>query len=87
MTFEEAVFIPDEEMQKICLSLPAETLARALKGTSPEVAEKVLRNIRPPWDGMIRDMIGKLGPLTVVEAETAQMEIAGIVERCRAKPT
>lgn len=85
MSFDEVMLISDQEMRSICLELSVPMLATAMHGTSSEIIEKFLRNIRPDLAEMTRQMMTKQDDLPEAEVAAARRNIVAIIEKSRAK--
>ncbi|PSR33680.1 MAG: flagellar motor switch protein FliG [Sulfobacillus benefaciens] len=79
--FENIVQIEDKSVQKVLRRVDNKTLAMALKGTAPEVSQKVMRNLSQKAAELLKDDIEVLGPVRIRDVEQAQREIVNIIRQ------
>jgi flagellar motor switch protein FliG len=79
--FENIVDIDDRGIQLLLREVQSESLIVALKGTSEELREKILKNMSQRAAEMLRDDMEAKGPVRVSEVEAEQKEILKIVRR------
>lgn len=77
--FENIVQLEDRAIQKVLRRVDSKTLALALKGTPPEVSEKIFKNLSQKAVELLKDDIEVLGPVRIREVEQAQREIIGTI--------
>ena len=79
--FENIVDIDDRGIQLLLREIQSESLILALKGASPELREKVFKNMSQRAAEMLRDDLEAKGPVRLSEVEAEQKEILKIVRR------
>ena len=84
-TFEDLIFIDNRGLQAILREVNNDTLVLALKTASDELKEKIFSNISKRAAEMIRDDLEVMGPVRLVEVETAQQEILQVALRLEAE--
>jgi flagellar motor switch protein FliG len=77
-TFEDIGNLNDRDIQTFIREIDTSRLAVALKGSSPTVADKVLKNMSSRAAEMMRDEISAMGPLRLAAVEEAQGELVKI---------
>jgi flagellar motor switch protein FliG len=77
-TFEDIGNLNDRDIQTFIREIDTSRLAVALKGSSPTVAEKVLKNMSSRAAEMMRDEISAMGPLRLAAVEEAQGELVKV---------
>lgn len=84
-TFEDCKTIDDRGIQTILKEVPRDQLVVALKITSPELKELILRNMSKRGAEMIVEDLESLGPIKLKDVEKAQQGIVDIVRRLEAE--
>ena len=79
--FENIIDIDDRSIQLLLREIQSESLIVALKGASPELREKIFKNMSQRAAEMLRDDLEAKGPVRVSEVEAEQKEILKIVRR------
>lgn len=79
--FENMLEIDDRSIQTILREVQTDSLVVALKGTSPELREKIFRNMSQRAAEMLRDDLEAKGPVKLSEVEAEQKEILKIVRK------
>ncbi len=79
--FENLVDIDDRGIQTLLRELQSDSLIVALKGTGPELREKIFKNMSVRAADMMRDDLENKGPVRLSEVEAQQKEILQIVRR------
>ncbi len=79
--FDDLASVDDKSMQAILREVPGDRLPLALRGGSPEVREKVLKNMSQRAAQILREDMDDRGPVKLSEVEAAQKEILTIVRR------
>lgn len=74
-TFEMLGSLEDRGVQELLKGVDSKQLALALKGTTPEIVEKFLRNMSTRAAELVRDEIEFLGVARVKDVEAAQREV------------
>ncbi len=80
-TFENILDLDDRAVQLLLREVQSESLIIALKGASPELREKIFKNMSQRAAEMLRDDLEAKGPVRVSEVEAEQKEILKIVRR------
>lgn len=79
--FEDINKVDDRGMQLLLREVQSESLIVALKGATPELREKVFKNMSQRAAEMLRDDLEAKGPVRVSEVEAEQKELLKIVRR------
>lgn len=79
--FEELVLLDDRAIQKVLRDIDQQNLAKALKGASEDVAEKIYRNMSKRAAGMLQEDMEFLGPVRKMDVLEARDRICKIVRR------
>ena len=79
--FEDLVTLSDDSIQKIIKEVDTKSLALSLKATSPDLQEKIYKNMSGRAGGMLKDELEFLGAVRVSEVEEAQSLILDVVRR------
>jgi flagellar motor switch protein FliG len=79
--FEDVMNVDDRGIQLLLREVQSESLIIALKGASPELREKIFKNMSQRAAEMLRDDLEAKGPVRVSEVEGEQKEILKIVRR------
>mgnify|MGYP002777049215 FL=1 len=79
--FDDLASVDDKSMQAILREVPGDRLPLALRGGSPEVKEKVLKNMSQRAAQILKEDMDDRGPVKLSEVEAAQKEILTIVRR------
>jgi len=77
-TFEDLVRLGDRDLQNLMKDLDMKQVTVALKGGSPEVKEKFLKNMSSRAAELLEDDLTAMGPVKLSEVEAAQSEIAKV---------
>ncbi|MDH3210133.1 MAG: flagellar motor switch protein FliG [Burkholderiaceae bacterium] len=80
-TFEDVVSIDDKGIQLLLKEVQSESLIIALKGSTPELREKVFKNMSARAAETLREELDSRGPVRVAEVESEQKEMLKIVRR------
>src|SRR4029079_15923686 len=80
-TFDDLEKIDDKGIQLLMKEVQSESLVIALKGATPEMREKVFRNMSPRSAETLREDLESRGPVRVSEVEAEQKEMLKIVRR------
>ena len=80
-TFEDLVKVDDKAIQSLLKEVQTESLVIALKGSAPELRDKVLRNMSTRAAEALRDELDSRGPVRVSEVEAEQKEMLKVVRR------
>jgi flagellar motor switch protein FliG len=79
--FEDLITIDDRGMQQILKEVANEDMTLALKTTSEELKEKILRNMSKRAADMLREELEVMGPVRVSDVERAQHKIIQTAKR------
>ncbi|MDD2663558.1 MAG: flagellar motor switch protein FliG [Dechloromonas sp.] len=79
--FENLLDIDDRSIQLILREVQSDSLILALKGASPDLREKIFRNMSQRAAEMLREDLESKGPVRLSEVEAEQKEILKIVRR------
>lgn len=75
-TFEDLTRLQDRDLQNLMKDLDMKLLTVALRGSSPELKEKFLKNMSARAGELLQDDLTAMGPVKLSEVESAQAEIA-----------
>jgi flagellar motor switch protein FliG len=79
--FENLLDIDDRGIQTLLREIQSDSLIIALKGSSPEMREKIFKNMSSRAAEMMREDLEAKGPVRLSEVEAEQKEILKIVRR------
>lgn len=79
--FENLMDIDDRSIQLILREVQSDSLILALKGASPDLREKIFKNMSQRAAEMLREDLESKGPVRLSEVEAEQKEILKIVRR------
>ena len=80
-TFDDLEKIDDKGIQSLLKEVQSESLVLALKGASPELRDKVFRNMSTRAAETLREDLESRGPVRLSEVEAEQKEMLKIVRR------
>jgi flagellar motor switch protein FliG len=80
-TFDDLEKLDDKGIQTVLKEVQSESLIIALKGATPEMREKVFRNMSSRAAETLREDLESRGPVRVSEVEAEQKELLKIVRR------
>lgn len=80
-TFDDLEKLDDKAIQTLLKEVQSESLVIALKGATPEMREKVFRNMSSRAAETLREDLDTRGPVRVSEVESEQKELPKIVRR------
>lgn len=80
-TFDDLEKIDDKGIQALLKEVQSESLVIALKGATPEMREKVFRNMSTRAAETLREDLESRGPMRLSEVEAQQKEILKVVRR------
>lgn len=80
-TFDDLEKIDDKGIQSLLKEVQSESLVIALKGATPEMREKVFKNMSTRAAETLREDLESRGPVRVSEVEAEQKEMLKIVRR------
>ncbi len=81
LTFSDITRLGDRDVQKILREVDINDLAKALKGSSDAVKEKIYRNMSRRTAQMLKDDIEYMGPVSKKEIAAVQSNICVIMKR------
>ena len=79
--FEDLLQLHDKDIQEILRTLDAKQLALAMKGSKPEVVDKIFRNLSERAATSLKEEVEFLGAVKVKDVEAAQSLIVAEVRR------
>ena len=79
--FENLMDIDDRSIQLILREVQSDSLILALKGASPDLLEKIFKNMSQRAAEMLREDLESKGPVRLSEVEAEQKEILKVVRR------
>ncbi len=80
-TFDDLIKLDDKGFQTMLKEVQTESLIIALKGASPEIREKVFKNMSSRAAETLREDLESRGPVKLSEVEAEQKELLKIVRR------
>ncbi len=80
-TFDDVEKIDDKGIQALMKEVQSESLVLALKGSTPELKEKIFRNMSSRAAETLKEDLESRGPVRLSEVEAEQKEILKIVRR------
>ena len=80
-TFDDLESIDDKGIQSLLKEMQSESLVIALKGATPELREKIFRNMSTRAAETLREDLESRGPVRVSEVEAEQKELLKVVRR------
>ena len=80
-TFDDLVGIDDKGIQALLKEVQSESLVIALKGATPEMRDKVFKNMSTRAAETLREDLESRGPVRVSEVEAEQKELLKVVRR------
>lgn len=80
-TFDDLERLDDKAIQALLKEIQTESLVIALKGATPELRDKVLRNMSTRAAETLREDLESRGPVRVSEVEAEQKELLKTVRR------
>jgi len=79
--FEDILLVNDKGIQAVLKEVDNDELALALKTASPELKEKVFKNMSERAAQLIKEDMEYMGPVRVSDVEGAQQKIVDVVRR------
>lgn len=80
-SFDDLIKLDDKGVQAVLKEVQSESLVLALKGATPEMREKVFRNMSTRAAETLREDLDGRGPVRVSEVEAEQKEILKTARR------
>ena len=78
-SFEDFQYLDDRAIQKVLRETDIQELAKALKGASTEVQNKIFRNMPQRAATMLKEDMEWMGPVRAQDVDTAQANLVKIV--------
>lgn len=79
--FEDLIKLPDASIQRVLREVDSKDLAKAMRGSTEDVTERIYRNMSKRASDMMRDEIKYMGPVRLRDVEDAQQRIVQIIRR------
>lgn len=79
--FEDIVMLDDRGIQLVLREVETKDLGLALKGSNPEVAQKIMANMSSRAGQMLKDDMEFMGPVRLRDVEEAQQRIVKVIRR------
>lgn len=79
--FEDIVILDDRGIQLVLREVETKDLGLALKGTNPEVAQKIQSNMSSRAGQMLKDDMEFMGPVRLRDVEEAQQRIVKVIRK------
>ena len=80
-TFDDMIRIDDRGIQTVLKEVQTDQLVLALKGATPELREKIFRNMSSRAAEALREDLETRGPVKLSEVEAQQKELVKVVRR------
>jgi flagellar motor switch protein FliG len=77
--FDDILMLDDRSIQRLMKDVDTKTLAVALKGSSAEIRDRILKNISERAASMIKEEMEYMGPIRVKEVDDAQQRIVDVI--------
>ena len=77
--FDDILMLDERAIQKILQKVDQQTLAKALKGSDPEIQDKFFRNMSSRAASMLKEDMEWMGPVRLTDVENCQAEILKII--------
>ncbi|MCH7807675.1 MAG: flagellar motor switch protein FliG [Planctomycetes bacterium] len=79
--FEDILLVNDKGIQLVLKEIENEELSLALKTASPDLRDKIFRNMSERASELIKEDMEYMGPVRVSDVENAQQKIVDVVRR------
>ncbi len=79
--FDDIALLDDRSIQRVIQEVDNVELAKAIKGTTERVKEKILANMSSRAGKLIKEEIDYMGPVRLREVEEIQQKIVAIIRR------
>jgi flagellar motor switch protein FliG len=83
--FEDIVTLDDRSLQMVLRDVDSKDLSLALKGTQPEVSEKIYKNMSKRAADMLREELEFMGPVKIRDVEEAQLKVVNVIRALEEK--
>ena len=80
-TFDDMIKLDDKAIQMVLKEVQSESLVVSLKGATPELRERVFKNMSSRAAETLREDLESRGPVRVTDVENEQKEMLKIVRR------
>ena len=80
-TFDDMIKLDDKAIQMVLKEVQAESLVISLKGATPELRERIFKNMSSRAAETLREDLETRGPVRVADVESEQKELLKIVRR------
>jgi flagellar motor switch protein FliG len=80
-TFDDLIKLDDKGVQTLLKEVQSESLVIALKGATPELRERIFKNMSSRAAETLREDLDSRGPVRVAEVESEQKEMLKTVRR------
>ncbi|GIV61219.1 MAG: flagellar motor switch protein FliG [Rhodothermaceae bacterium] len=78
--FDDLINISDRDLQRLLVEVDQKDLVLALKGSSPDLQEKMMKNVSERAAAMIKEELELLGQVRVRDVEEAQRRILEVAQ-------
>lgn len=79
--FEDIVMLDDRGIQLVLREVDSKDLALSIKGSNPEVGQKIMSNMSSRASQMLKEDIEFMGPVRLRDVEEAQQRIVKVIRR------
>ncbi len=79
--FEDIIQLDDRAIQAVMREVDMKDLATALKGSKPEVAQKIFQNMSDRAVGMLKEDMEFMGPVRTKVVEEGQQKVVAIIRK------
>jgi len=79
--FEDIIYLDDRSVQKVMSQIDTQDLAKALKGASAEVQEKIFKNMSKRAGTLLKEDMDFMGPVLQADVEHSQQKIINIIRK------
>lgn len=79
--FEDLIALPSTAIQTILKEIQSNTIALALKATTPELRDKIFANMSERASAMLKEELDYMGPVRLKDVEDAQKSILDVARR------
>ncbi len=79
--FEDITKLDDKSIQMVLREVDTKELAKALKGSSEDIMDKIVNNLSKRAGQLLKEEIEFMGPLRVVDVEESQQKIVNTIRR------
>ena len=79
--FEDITSLDNASIQRVIREIESKDLALALKGSSEEVQERIMRNLSKRAATMLKEEMEYMGPVRLSEVEDAQQKVVNMIRQ------